>query len=171
MDEQDFDQQDFDQRIDRAAAQMVRREPPDALTVAVIDRVNRGHGTPAFHRPVVWGGLTASAAIVILLIGVNLHRMPRAAERPPSAAMQQVAAQPADQPGAAITKNFVFEPSRQPRKSSTPKSPPSAVARPDEQDARVPPITIDPISTPQPIQVPGIEIEPLHIEPLSASND
>jgi hypothetical protein len=160
-------EQDLDQLIDSAAARMVRREPSDAMTAGVMDRVN--HLAAASGRPrLVWAGLAAAAAIATLVVVFHLQRTPPRTVETPPAAVRQAPARSIAQPAPAFTQNFVFE--RLPRsQASSPANIP------------VPPITIDPLLSPPPIQVPGLEvvstpmeeidIEPLHIEPLSASND
>jgi hypothetical protein len=140
-------EQDLDQLIDSAAAQIVRREPSDAMTAGVMDRVNRV--APASSRPrLVWAGLAAAAALATLVVVLQLQRtLPGTVETPPVAVRQPPAPSVA-QPAPVFTQNFVFE-----------------------RNIPVPSITIDPLLSPPPIQVPGLDIEPLHIEPLSASND
>ncbi|HEV3215534.1 MAG TPA: hypothetical protein VGZ27_07410 [Vicinamibacterales bacterium] len=172
-------EQDLDQLIDSAAAQIVRREPSDAMTAGVMDRVNRL--APASGRPrLVWAGLAAAAVLATLVVVFHLQRTPPRMVETPPVAVRQAPARSVAPPAPAFTQNFVFE--QVPRaQASSPKILPPAVVVADEQDAVVPLITIEPISSPPPIQVPGIEvastpveeigIEPLHIEPLSASND
>src|SRR5258707_279089 len=61
----------FDRLIDEAARGMVQREPSDALTTAVMDRVTGSQSTRAGGGRVIWRGLAAAvtlAGIVLLLI-------------------------------------------------------------------------------------------------------
>ena len=138
------DQHDLDRFIDQAAEQMVRREPTDALTPSVMARVKSGPA-PSGQGRRVWSGLAAAAAIAALVIVVSLNRTPTRVRETP--------ASEASAPPAQIRRVLSSQDSA------------------SSNDLAVEPIRLDPIA-PQPIQVPDhIQVEPLGIEPLSATND
>ena len=180
--------QDLDRLIDRAAEQMVGREPSSALTHAVMARVREPEGARPSRRFVWAAAGTCAAAACALIAVVMLNRVPTLNTAPPEpteaagrSAVAPIAIQPRPpQPiQNAATVLTVEQPgSRGPRTAPRPAAADAAVE--DDTFAVIDPIDLGEV-THEPIKVGDIDvtsvsfdqlvIEPLVIEPLSASND
>jgi len=173
---------DFDRLIDNAAEQMVRREPSAGLTRSVMARIT-GAAPRAGRSRLLWGGMAAAAAIVaVVVIALNGFRTQRA-EQPPMTTSNRSAsaAQSTPPPKPAVIQNFVFDKGTSAHRGRASETFGRATVYTGAAESPVAAILIDPISSPQLVQVPAvdvastaveqIEIEPIYIEPISASND
>jgi hypothetical protein len=169
---------DLDRLIDEAARQMAQREPPDALSRAVMDRVSSGARPLAWSRQ-LWGGLAAAVALTGILIFVGAPGQAPSVETPKvqgsvqgSGLRVQGSGLEAQGPGAELAVN-------------PPTSRLAAVASrqefsTDEMEHIDDPIVFESI-TPAPIEVQRLEVAasavepleivPIEIEPISTAND
>jgi hypothetical protein len=171
-----MDQPDLDRVIDEAAAQLVMHEPLEALQGLVMERIQAGFVECGSRRPLVWVSLGIGTAVaVLLLISLGARRESSAPAPVPAATVrpevpvpnESVPSQPQPVAVARVIRRPVHE-----RANVT-------VQIPDDSPA-IERITI-PVESPEPIAIPPIivaatpqeriEIEPLTIEPLSATND
>src|SRR5439155_22977762 len=133
-----------DQLIDEAARGIVQREPSQALTAAVMERVR--HDAPRRgQRPLLWGGALAASAAAAWMVVSAIHHTPPIVPPPPNSASSMHAGpvpQRAAQPEPATTQNFVFEHKFQARPSNA--ALPAQASDPDMEIVLVDPITVDP---------------------------
>jgi hypothetical protein len=177
-----------DRIIDRAAAEMIGREPDRSLRQAVMARVRESRA--AAPRRLAWA---ASAAAAILCGAIAIALMNREAvplvtgrdiQLPESTADAPVLVPPDDrtylQSPQAITGNEAARVSAAAITRPAPKRMQTATLPPNDVLAIIEPITADPlvlssIEVPlldnPPTAVERLEIEALTIEPLTASND
>jgi hypothetical protein len=162
----------LDRLIDEAAAQIVRREPSDALTSGVMDRVSASQG-PAIRGGLLLCGFAGAAATAVLVVAVNLHRAPPsgigAPPMPASAPVTNLSVPstpplaPESAPGVPENQRSVFavQSAEMPSLGESSSDPVSLLA----------PIGVEPLSLPAILLSDQIQIAPLTIEPISASND
>jgi hypothetical protein len=155
----------LDRLIDKAAREIVRHYPSDALTTAVMDRIVSGR-RPSKSGGFVWGSAAVAAAAMAMIL---LMREPPVGQRGPIREVASTARAPSveirENRGASTTV-ALGHPHRMPATLS------------EDEAALRDPAEIEPIDLP-PVSVPAIEVEVtseqlLAIEPIqieSLSND
>jgi hypothetical protein len=160
----------FDRLIDEAARGMVQREPSDALTRAVMDQVTTTRSMRGRRGRLIWGSLAAAVvlvACVVALIPLNnpKENVPKVALRAPSPIEVRREPAPSDSRPASIAQTRRL-PAVIPRKVVAAED-----AGAEGFESLVPaPLETPPLETTS-IPLERIQIAPLVIEPLSASND
>jgi hypothetical protein len=183
--------QDLDRVIDAAAQQMVSGEPSDALTGAVIARIGAAADAPR-PQPFVWATVSVGAIACAVIAVTLLTRGPEPISPNPvrSSSIQLTAEPPSsvDTQPRAVIENIELSRrrvERRPRdasqfwaglKADTTANANAVIAH----DNALEPIPFESFA-PQPIDIAAITIEsatvgeivvdPIIIEPLSASND
>jgi hypothetical protein len=174
-----MDERELDRAIDTAAGRMMALEPGRALSYTVMARVRERH-TPAPRR-FVWIIATASLVLCGALTIALMYRAPATIMAPPPAARTVVVGQPP----VAIPHPMLVAPETAAPPRRIPRAPLAArvvspVQLPPGIVSGITPIETEGIAL-SAIDVPGLEreaavidildIEPLTIEPLTASND
>ena len=172
-----MDERELDRAIDTAAGRMMAREPGRALSYMVMARV-RERNTP-MPRRLVWLLATASLVLCGAIAIALMYRAPATIIAPPPAARTVVVGQPL----VATLPAVMVAPEAPPRR--IPRAPlaahaVSSVQLPPSDVSGITPIETEGIAV-SAIDVPVLEreaavidildIEPLTIEPLTASND
>jgi hypothetical protein len=171
-------ERELDSAIDAAAGAMMAREPSRSLGYTVMARVRDEHA-PAPRR-FVW--VTAAASLVVCgAIAMTLISQTPAIIAPLPRAAELTVGQPPVLPSASVTIVAGAAPAHRP--IHIVRSTPSATTRaplPPSDVSSIEPIETDPIVLSS-INVPQLErettavdalnVEPLTIEPLAASND
>lgn len=174
-----MDERELDRAIDTAAGSMMALEPGRALSYTVMARV-RARNAPAPRR-FVWVMATASLVLCGAIAVALMSRAPATIMAPPPAARTVVVGQPP----VASPHPVLVAPETAARPRRIPRAPLAArvvspVQLPPSIVSGITPIETEGIAL-SAIDVPGLEreaavidildIEPLTIEPLTASND
>lgn len=177
-----MDARELDRAIDRAAGELIAREPSRALSYAVMARVRAGDVSTSTPRG-TWlkvASCVCAGGIVVAYLATN-----RPVTQIPAAATPQVAhtePTPLPVPPVELVRETQAEsrPTSQRRRATNVTRAPIFVPRAVIDVAQIEPIHAEPIAV-SPIEVPQlareatsietITIEPLTIEPLMASND
>ena len=174
-----MDSRELDRAIDRAAGELIAREPSPALTHKVVARVREGDvSTP--RGAWLKAACVCAAAIVVAYLAID-----RPAPEIQSASTPQVVrTEPAPVPAPRIESPEELRAESRPRPRSRRVEvatrapivlPPAPGDVPPIEPIRAEPIAVSPIEVPQlareATSIETITIEPLTIEPLTASND
>ena len=171
---------DLDCLIDEAARQMAQREPSAALSEAVMERVSAN--TTLFPRArLVWGSMAAAMVISAAVMFVGVKRTAPPAEVPPQAREAKSTAH-----GSGLTAQGSGTEAQGSRTEAPVTTVAAAASRPvsivvEETEPTIDSMAFDVIA-PAPLEVDRlevtlvkaidpIEVAPLEIEPLSASDD
>ena len=173
---------DLEHLIDGAARQMARCEPSDALSGAVMARISTRATRFALPR-IVWGSFAAAAVVGALAIAVGVNRTAPSAQAPAQAQgaeFSRLRLPAGSQRQASASRAEAQSAEAGAQGSGTEKSAIVSIAV-EETEPMTDSAAFEVIA-PAPLEVHGlqvttlssidpIEIAPLEIEPLSASND
>ena len=175
---------DLDRLIDEAARQMVQHEPSHALSSAVMERIS-APATPFARRGLMWGSLAAAVVISAAVMFVEVNRTARSTEAPQQAQGSGLKTQGPKMEGSGLRAQEQAHASglRAQGLASSHEAQSLAVVARTAADAVAEigdRITLESI-TPAPIEVDRlkvaltptidpIEIAPLQVEPLSATD-
>ena len=172
-----MNEHELDQAIDRAARDLVAREPSRALTYSVMRRVRDDVASP---RTLVRGSTAASVLVCVAIAIVFLYRAPQVIPLAPTARPFAVGAPAAPiDPSIMMTNDTRLAPHSV--HSPIVRRPASAAAVLLVDASPLEPIEPEPISVTavdvvqiereSPASIEALGIEELTIEPLAASND
>jgi hypothetical protein len=172
---------DLDRVIDRAAAEMIKRQPSPALRHAVMARIREPRRTAP--RRLIWATVATSAILCGAIAIALMNRAPsssvagRDARLTPNVMLPSAIVEPSV-PGSGHVASVVESappvaratPRRAPRPTVVPTDLPSSIESLTPEPLVLPSIDLPPLEN-QAASVERIEMEELTIEPLTASND
>ena len=174
-----MDSHELDKVIDRAARELIAREPSRALSYKVMARVRRDD-VSASRGGWLKAACVCAAGIVVAYLAINRPTPEMQSEPTPHVARTEPA--PVSPRSAELPEELRAESRPRPRSRRVEVATRAPIMLPPAPNdvAPIEPIQADPISV-SPIEVPqlareatsieNITIEPLTIEPLTASND
>lgn len=159
-----MDARNLDRAIDRAAGELIGREPSGALSYNVMARVRQER--PLAPRRLVWATAVAGILLCAVIAFSLMNQIPATVARLPEA-LQVPVGRPAlirDPPAAAPTVSRIAPPIDMTARDVSPIEP-----------LETEPIVMSAIDLPQlereATSIDTLEIEPLTIAPLATSND
>ena len=165
---------EIDRLIDCAAEDLVRQEPSSALAFRVMARIQTNESRSG--RPVLSTAFAAALAIVAAAVAIIVYRSSTPAPATSGvvakgrlhveATVEQgpqpeaINAEPAVQANRRVAETVPAQPGTRSKPSVAPLAP-------DELLDMIPPITIEPVQAPTPLDPPApVQIEALRIDPI-----